>query len=231
LVKWGTCLYVYSLIAHVQKILAGLVQLADAGNVAASAPVGGHIFEWTALSCYLTQKLTDQFKQQNWEEAWSLLTQVATGSDWATKHGEKYAGDPPVKIPFELPKPVRIGEAVKEYEIFQAKNSREPEARESYSFLSDHSHSNAACLLRYHKYEEGAVVTRFIDPDQDPQQESFLPFVNCCLIDLLTFLYKLLGLADESVVRTKVKLVLEAGAACTCTFDRQRSGIAHRARC
>jgi len=209
LVKWGVCLYVYSLIAHIQKILAGLVQLADTGNVAASAPVGRHVFEWTALSCCLTAKLKEQFKQKDWEQAWSLLTQVVTGSDWATKHGEKYAGAPPVKIPFELPKPVRIGEAVKEYEIFQARNTREPEARDSYSFLSDHSHPNAACLLRYHKYEEGGVVTLFIDSDQDPQQESFLPFVNCCLIDLLTFAYELLGVADESIVRPEVKLVLQ----------------------
>ena len=36
LVKWGICVYVYSLISHMQKILAGLVQLADTENVAAT---------------------------------------------------------------------------------------------------------------------------------------------------------------------------------------------------
>ena len=59
------------------------------------------------------------------------------------------------------------------------------------------------------QYEDNGVVVRFIDPDQDPQQESFLPFVNCCLIDLLTFIYELLGIANESTIRPKVLLVLK----------------------
>ena len=32
LVSWGICVYVYSLIAHVQKVLVGLVGLAESGN-------------------------------------------------------------------------------------------------------------------------------------------------------------------------------------------------------
>jgi len=30
LVQWGTCVYVYSVIAHMKKVLAGLLQLAEA---------------------------------------------------------------------------------------------------------------------------------------------------------------------------------------------------------
>lgn len=209
LVQWGICVYVYSLIAHMQKILAGLVQLAEAENVAASAPVCRHVFEWAALSCSLTAKLREQFKQHDWEEAWKLLTKVALGSHWMRKHGGKYAGNPPVKIPIELPEPIYIPKAVEEYETYQSQNSREAEARDSYSFLCDHAHANAACLLRYHQYEENGVAIRFVDPDLDPQQESFLPFVNCCLMDLLTFSYELLGVANESAVRPKVLLVLK----------------------
>jgi hypothetical protein len=32
--------------------------------------------------------------------------------------------------------------------------------------------------------------------------------VNCCLIDLLTFIYELLGMANESAVRLKILLAL-----------------------
>jgi hypothetical protein len=147
--------------------------------VAATAPVGRHVFEWTALSCYFTCKLKPLFGQQNWSEAWVLLTKVALGSGWAGKYGSKYAGVPPVKPPFEVPTPVRVGKAVEEYEQFQVEHARDAEATDSYSLLSDNAHPNAACLMRYQSWEEKGTVTRFIDPDQDPQQESFLPFVNC----------------------------------------------------
>jgi hypothetical protein len=209
LVRWGICMYVYSLIAHMQKILPGLLSLAESGNVAATAPLGRHVFEWTALSCRLTKKLKELFDKHDWGEAWAFLTKVALGSDWAGKYGSKYAGDPPVKLPVEIPQPVRVGAAVEDYEEYQQKNSREPEAKDSYSLLSDHAHPNAACLLRYQVWEERGTVTRFIDPDQNPRQESFLPFVNCCLIDLLVFIYELLGLAHEETVRPKIKFVLD----------------------
>jgi hypothetical protein len=209
LVRWGICMFAYSLIAHMQKILAGLLQLAESENVAPTAPVGRHVFEWTALSCYLTRKLKALFSKQDWNEAWTLLTKVALGSHWATKYGSKYAGDPPVKMPVEIPGPVWVTKAVEEYEKYQVEHSREAEANDSYSLLCDFTHPNAACLMRYQSWEEKGRVTRFIDPDQGPQQESFLPFVNCCLIDLLCFIYELLGLADESAVRPKIKLVLD----------------------
>ena len=50
---------------------------------------------------------------------------------------------------------------------------------------------------------------RFIDPDLGPHQESFLPFVNCCLLDLLKFGLDLLALANENAVRPKVLHVLK----------------------
>jgi hypothetical protein len=62
--------------------------------------------------------------------------------------------------------------------------------------------------MRYQSREEKGTVTRFIDPDQDPQQESCLPIVNWCLIYLLSFIYELLGLADESTVQPKIKAIL-----------------------
>jgi len=207
LLQWGISVVMFSLIAHLRKVLAGLVQLAGTENVAASAPICRHVFEWAALSCYLMGKLTDQFNRCDWEEAWKLLTMAALGSHWTRKHGSKYAGDPPVVLPLECPAPVYIREAVEEYEHYQSSNLRDADARDNYSLLCDFAHANAACLLRYHKYEENGVVTRFIDPDLDPQADSFLPFVNCCLIDLMTFSYELLGLANENEVRPQILVV------------------------
>ena len=207
-VQWGISLYVYSLIAHLQKILAGLVLLAGTENVAASAPICRHVFEWAALNCYLKGRLIAHFKQHDWEEAWQLLSKVAIGSIWIRKHGGEVIGDPPVKIPMEWPNSVYIPDAVKEYERYQSQNSMKAEARDHYSLLCDHGHATAACLLRYHQWEENGAVVRFVDPDLDPQQDSLLPFVNCCLIDLLTFAYELLGSANETLVRSKILLVL-----------------------
>src|SRR6266581_6128521 len=111
LVQWGISLYVYSLIAHLKKGLAGLVLLAETENVAASAPICRHVFEWAALNCYLTSGLREDFKQHDWEGAWQLLTKAAMGSHWIRKHGGEVIGDPPVKIPMEWPNSVYIPDA------------------------------------------------------------------------------------------------------------------------
>jgi hypothetical protein len=210
LVDWAICMFAYSLIAHMQKVLIGLVILAESGNVAASAPVGRHVFEWTALSCYLTRKLRPLVTNLDWNESWALLTKIALGSGFAGKYGPKYAAPASVKLPFEIPTPVRVGKAVEEYEKYQEEEwARAAEANDSYSLLSDYSHPNAASLMRYQSREEGGRVCRFIDPDAGPEQESFLLFVNVCLIDLMLFVYELLGIAGENVVRPKVTVVLD----------------------
>ena len=219
-------MFVYSLIAHMQKILTGLMRLAETENVAATAPICRHVFEWTALSCYLTRRLKELFDKHEWEEAWAFLTKAAVGSDWAGKYGSKYAGDPPVKLPVEIPGPIRVGRAVEEYERYQTENSTEPEAKDSYSLLCDFAHPNAACLLRYQVQDENGAVTLFIDPDQNTQQETFLPFVNCCLIDLLSFIDELLRLADESTVRPKARLVLDELAAAARQAAARRQAAA-----
>lgn len=209
LIRWGIRMFGYSLTAHMRKILAGMVLLAESENVAATAPLCRHVFEWTALSCYLTRSLKELFNKHDWDEAWALLTRASLGSDWAGKYGGKYSGNPPVKLPGEIPSPIRVGKAVEEYERYQKENSMEPEAKDSYSLLCDFAHPNAACLLRYQAPEENGAVICFIDPDQNTDQDTFLPFVNCCLIDLLSFIDELLGLADEVTIRPKVKLALD----------------------
>jgi hypothetical protein len=202
LIEWGIRMYVYSLILHLRKVLSGLVQLGESGNIAASAPVSRHVFEWAAVSCVLASELRKQLEQHDYDGAWKLLTQIATGSHWVRKHGTKYPVNPPIASLAASVDPIYVPQAVKEYEAYQAKNGMEAEAIESYSFLCDFAHANAACLLRYQEYK--GAVTQFIDPDQNPGAESFLPFVNRCLIDLLTFLHELLGLAADNTVQPKI---------------------------
>ena len=204
LVLWGITLYAYSVIAHMQRVLTGLVKLAQEENIASSFVVSRHVFEWAAHACYMSNHVTEHATNNNWEEAWKLLTVAATGSLWMNIHGSKYAGNPPVQPPVALPKPLRISEAVEDYERYQSKSLGVQEAKDNYSLLSEHSHPNAACLMLYQHYEPGGSV-RFADPEET----SPVPFVNCCLIDLLTFLDGLLDLAHESAVRPSVTSLLK----------------------
>lgn len=209
--KRGICLFVYSLIAHMQKVLAGLVDLGNAGNFAASAPVARHVFEWAALSCSVAEKTREQFKQGDWEQTRNLLNQLMRGSIWAKKYGAKYAVNPNfAALMGKQPDPFlrKINDAVEEYEARQLASSTGPNAKDDYRFLSDHSHPNGACLIRYHKYDEDGAVIGFIDPDTDPQ-ESVLPFVNNCMIDLLSCACALLELAGETTVQSKLKPILD----------------------
>lgn len=210
LVQWGICVYAYSVVAHLKKILAGLVQLAEAENVAASAPLCRHVFEWAAVSCSLSSKLPEQIRQSDWQGAWILLTQVATASFWVQKYGQKYAGNSAdITAVAATEKPIYVPQAVADYEDYQKQHLNETEALETYSFLCDFSHANPVCLARYYTYEENGALIRFADPDKAAPRESFLPFVNRCLIDLLTFLYRLLDMAKEKEIRGKILTALK----------------------
>jgi hypothetical protein len=70
---WGATMYAYSAIAHVRKILAGLVVLANAGNTPTADVVCRHVFEWAASACYVEQNLDRCFKDKQWKLAFQLL--------------------------------------------------------------------------------------------------------------------------------------------------------------
>jgi hypothetical protein len=203
LVFWGITMYVYSVIAHIQRVLAGLVQLAQIENIAGSFIVSRHVFEWAAHACYMSKHIAGHATDKDWEEAWDLLTVASTGSLWMNIHGSKYAGNSLLRPPVALPKPLRISEAIAEYESYQSKRLGIQEAKDNYSLLSEHCHPNAACLMLYQHYDSDGTV-RFTDPEPT----SPLTFVNWCLIDLITFLVALLGLARESTIRPNVTSVL-----------------------
>ena len=205
LVDWGIQYYVYSLIAHVRAILKGLLQVSDAGNISAAFILCRHVFEWAAHACYMTQNLRGPYQRKLWREAWELLSAAAMGNSWIKRHGSKYM-EPgaPVPVLDNVPNPIHIRKAVLAYEQYMKQTGRTADAEDSYSFLSEHSHPNSACLQQYHAYE--GWVMHFGDPDPNP---SPVPIVNWCLIDLLRFIYELLGISKETRVLPQVLALLE----------------------
>jgi hypothetical protein len=203
LVQWGTKLYAYSVIAHLRKVLDALVLLARNENVPAANVVSRHIFEWTAHACYMSRKLKDCYRNNDWEQAWSILTSAAIGNLWAKRYGNKYGPPPPQQVP-AAPDPVRVGIAVAEYEEYQSQILGLQDAKEDYGLLSELSHPNAACLQQYQTYfQDGNVAIEYVEAPAGAS--SPLPFVNRSLLDLALFLDQLLGLADETAVRSHIR--------------------------
>jgi hypothetical protein len=220
LVQWGTKLYAYSAIAHIHKILSGLMLLADAENVPAAFIVSRHIFEWTAHACYMSDKLKECYQAKDWEEAWTVLTPAAIGNLWAKKYGAKYAPPSPPALPI-VPDPLRIGIAILAYEKYQLQTYGSEEAKDTYGLLSEFSHPNAACLQQYHAVgNDGSIAISYID-DSDGAH-SPLPFVNCCLIDFMLFVDVLLQLATDTTARVGIGWILDELAKLT-----QRVSIAN----
>ena len=204
LVKRGTKVYVYSVIAHVRTILCALVQLAEAENIPASHIISRHVFEWAANACYMSRNLKDHFQRKEWGQAWNALTVASTGNLWARKHGNKYEPRA-AQLPVVMPDPLRIGKAISDYEEYQSQRHGTKEAKDNYGLLSEHSHPNSACLQLYHKYSPNGIDLQFVDP----YPVSFLPIVNWCLIDLLMFIEDLLELSHDITVRAGVVSLLK----------------------
>ena len=205
LAQWGTKLYAYSVIAHIHKILGGLMLLADAENVPAAMIVSRHIFEWTAQACYMSSKLRDCYQAKDWEEAWAILTPAAIGNMWAKKYGDKYAPSSQQPLP-TVPDPLRIGIAVSMYEKYQLQAHGWEEAKDTYGLLSEFSHPNAACLQQYQDFRsDGTVAIGYIEAHG---ASSPLPFVNWCLIHFMLFLDTLLQLAADTTARADIRRIL-----------------------
>ena len=203
LVQWATKFYAYSIVAHIHKILSGLIVLADSENIPAAYIVSRHIFEWTAQACLVSSKLKDSYRAKDWEEGWIVLTPAAIGNLWARKYGAKYAL--PSQQPPTAPDPLRVGIAVSAYESYQTQKYGLEEVKDTYSLLSEFSHPNAACLQQYHIIGNGGSLDIKYVEDYDA---SPLPFVNRCLIDLTQFVDTLLQLSAETTARTGMRQVL-----------------------
>jgi hypothetical protein len=205
LVQWATVLYAYSIIAHIHKILSGLIVLADSENTPAAYIVCRHIFEWTAQACYVSGKLKDCYDAKDWNEAWTVLTPASIGNMWAKKHGAKYASPSQQPVP-ESPDSVRIGIAISAYESYRLQKYGQDDVKDTYGLLSEFSHPNSACLQQYHVIgTDGTMVVKYVeDYDASP-----LPFINWCLIDLILFVDGLLQLAMDTTVRESIRRVLD----------------------
>jgi len=201
LVLWGINCHVYSLLAHLRLILAGLVQLTHRENIPAAYILCRHVFEWTAQSCYMSRNLKNYVGRKEWKRAWSLQSIVANGSLWLKRYGPKYA---PKEFIGGVPDPLTVANIIGAYGRYLDQQGKEKdEAEDSYGILSEHSHPNSACFLPYQEFSGSEV--RFVVPSTG----AHLPVVNWCLIDLILFLEELLALSGEKRVRAQVINILK----------------------
>jgi hypothetical protein len=101
----------------------------------------------------------------------------------------------------EAPKPVRIGELVAAYEKYQTEQLGEGDAKDSYGFMSEHSHANGACFLQYKEIVAGKIV--FVDPPPSGPRS-----INRPTLEWLVFIHGILALAKEDFVRLQVLDIL-----------------------
>jgi len=196
LVLWGINCHVYSLLAHLRMILGGLAQLARLENIPAAYVLCRHIFEWTALSCYMSRNLKNYVTRKEWKRAWSLQSIVANGSLWVKRHGAKYA---PPEFIRGVPDPLTVANIIAAYgQYLHQQGKAKDEAEDTYGILSEHSHPNSACFIPYQEF--AGYEVRFVTPAPG----AHLPVVNWCLIDLMLFLQELLTISREKVVRAPV---------------------------
>ncbi len=200
LALWGITYYSYCLTAHMQTVLAGLVQLLQANNIPTAFILCRHVFEWTAHACYMSRNTENYLKKKEWGRAWHLQSLAMEGNIWIKSHGPKYA---PTEMTEGVPDPLGVANIVSCYEGYQRQVGKEPDAKDSYGLLSEHSHPNSACFNRYCQYEGRQV--RFISPSTDASvlgEERYL-------LDLLIFLEQLLKLGKERTVRKQIIAMLE----------------------
>jgi hypothetical protein len=195
LVSWAITYHVYSEIAHVRTILAGFLALVEMKNVPSAILLSRHVFEWTALACYLHQNLMGFISQKMWQQAFDLLLQSDTGNQWARNHGPAYETLP---FPDEILDPIEVNKLIAAYAKYQKKTHGKSKTYDSYGFLSEFAHPNSACLAQYRDSQEatGIIV-------QPPTQSTF-GSIKGFIIEWLMFMQELLGFANENEVREKL---------------------------
>jgi hypothetical protein len=201
LVHWGVTFHVYSEIAHIGTVLAGLITLAEVGNTPSANILSRHIFEWTALACYMTEQLKVHVERRQWKEAFQLLLKADTGNAWAKAHGNNYETEPSL---VETLSPIRMKHLIAAYLKHQTERFGHSKAEDTYGFLSEYSHPNAACLVQYREFDGRHAY--LIDP---PSRSTF-GGINGFIVEWLMFMQELLGLAGEDAVRDSFIRLLAA---------------------
>jgi hypothetical protein len=201
LVRWGTTFHAYSEIAHIRTVLAGLVTLADIGNTPGGNILARHLFEWTALACYLLENLKPLYASREWKAAFELLLRTDTGNSWVKAHGHNYDTS---AFPQEVAKTIRISKLIAAYKKYQTAQYGRTKVEDSYGFLSEYAHPNAACFLAYREFTGAQAY--FVNP---PSLSTF-GGIKGFIIEWLMFVQELLGIAQEDVVRAKLIHLLAA---------------------
>jgi hypothetical protein len=193
-------LYAYSSVAHIRTILGGLIVLDDAGNAPSAELLCRHVFEWTAHASYMVSKLKPYVEQNQWVEAFAIVSNFNGANSWIKQHGHKYGA---AQIQLEAPDAVRLKHWIKAYEKFRTEEYGTATVEDGYGYLSEHSHPSAACFLQYRDIR-GAEI-RFVQPGN----ASRLPELDHCMIDWLGLTYTILALAKEDTLRTAMLRIIE----------------------
>jgi len=195
LVRWGITFHAYSEIAHIRTVLTGLIVLADIGNTPSGNILARHIFEWTALACYLLENLKTLYANREWKDAFDLLLRTDTGNSWVKAHGHNYDTS---AFPQDVAKPIRINKLIAAYTKHQTAQYGHTKVEDSYGFLSEYAHPNAACFLAYREF--AGAQAYFVNP---PSLSTF-GGIKGFITEWLMFVQELLGIAPEDVVRGKL---------------------------
>lgn len=203
LVRWAIKFHVYSVIAHIRTVFAGLLTLADIGNTPSGNILARHIFEWTAHACYLNEKLERLIRTHQWKAAFELLSQVNTGNSWAKNYGHYYHAD---LVPEGIKDPISVNTLVAAYAKYQKKQYGKSRTHDTYGLLSEHSHPNSACLIQYREFRGNSCIV------VNPPGQSTFGGVNGFILEWLSFMQVLLALANEQAVRNNLISILETVA-------------------
>jgi len=209
IVQWGICVYVYSVISHLRMMVRGLLLLGVDGNSPATAPIARNVFEWTAATCFLTEKMRVHLENDNWDGAWGTLSSFMVGSGWIKRYGTLY---PEFGIkPRDVLVPPGTTKLVASYQRFFEKQGYKMDACEEYSHLCDNSHTTSVVLARYRNRPTSPNITTFKLNLEEERAASFLPIANVNLLHAFLFFDTLLDCAEEVVVRPALVAALRAG--------------------
>lgn len=204
LVLWGIRKYAYGLIAHYRTILGGVLLLSEAGNGAAVLVLARHLYEWTMQASYAYQQFEQQLRSGDLKSAWDLSSRISEGNSWIKEHGAKYVPEFPYE---DTEDSIRIRHLAKAYKEYRRKEYGAEDVDSDYSYLSEHSHPNGACLMMYVDIRPPEL--RFIQ-----QRYRGIPgILAATAIEWTVIMLKILGVAKDMVVGQQMGGLVRALAA------------------
>lgn len=205
LVFWGMRKYAYSLIAHFRMILRGITKLADEGNEAACIILCRHIYEWNMQTSYAYCNFEQHLRNGNLRGAWELFLVLSDGNTWINQHGSEYAPELPNE---QIDPSVRLKHFVKAYKAHRIREYGSETVDDDYSYLSEHSHPNGACLNWYMELHPPAEV-RFVE-----RRSHRIPgILHACVIEWTLTMTRYLGLSEEQKISKELSAMLQKLAA------------------